>query len=503
MSNFLIFALTSCSKEIKKDNYLFNYIPKLINDDCTENEIDIISSTFAKNLLNENQCFNHNFLNQLDWTFGNLSFMKKKNKNDSNSEITDITASLGEMKVYYLNAEVGISKKEIVFTVNDSVLNEINTMNDLNKIVRFYFFTKELINNDGDKSSLKLIVNEENDQNFFWKLENNVETKIRKNEDIKKIKKIKIDFSNKIPTDLNSSGFGGFLVTFNTLSGKKPITIVIKFVNGKEYKFFGDKNFYHVRLKNIFDNTLFLDKIGNKSLIEYIDENWLANESGFDWTNVELNNFALQPEKQKSKWQLKDKPFDNFPLLKMRYYRYLNQYRRQKEKKRYRWNNGKKQQNQLCCKYNAINVICENNNTTDYLTLYQKYENEECSYHLHFYQLFNGIKDLASEPFEIATDVVDINNRKINMWTNDNKPKYINLLSENKIMVKNILCERINKNFCCYYDVVIPQISIIKERNALNFINGETKYKFYLTFNLKYKNIDFYKHKIEIHYINN
>ena len=80
--------------------------------------------------------------------------MKKKNKNDSNSEITDITASLGEMKVYYLNAEVGISKKEIVFTVNDSVLNEINTMNDLNKIVRFYFFTKELINNDGDKSSL-------------------------------------------------------------------------------------------------------------------------------------------------------------------------------------------------------------------------------------------------------------------------------------------------------------------------------------------------------------
>ena len=248
ISNFAFtFALTSCSKknndnENNTSRYLCNLTPKLINDDCTENESDIISSTFAKNLLNEGYGFNHNFLDQIDPTFDDPLFLKRENKNDSNSKITDITTSLGKIKVYYLNAEVGRSKKEIVFTINSDVLYKINTLNDLNKIIKFQSFTKWLVN-DGDKSSLKLLVSEENDQNFFWEIENNVETAVINNEDVKKIKKIKLHFPNNIPTDLNSSGFGGFLLTFKTLEGKKPITIVIKFVNGKEYKFFNAKDF--------------------------------------------------------------------------------------------------------------------------------------------------------------------------------------------------------------------------------------------------------------------
>ena len=148
ISNFAFtFALTSCSKknndnENNTSRYLCNLTPKLINDDCTENESDIISSTFAKNLLNEGYGFNHNFLDQIDPTFDDPLFLKRENKNDSNSKITDITTSLGKIKVYYLNAEVGRSKKEIVFTINSDVLYKINTLNDLNKIIKFQSFTK-------------------------------------------------------------------------------------------------------------------------------------------------------------------------------------------------------------------------------------------------------------------------------------------------------------------------------------------------------------------------
>ena len=202
----LTFTSTSCSKKNdvsnnRNDNnilhYLCNFTPKLINNDGTENKDNIISSTFAKNLINRYKCFNNNFLNELDQTFEKQLFIKKENKNYSNSEEKDITPSLGEVRIYYLNAKSKNVKKEIAFTINDNVLNKINTLENLNKMVKFQSFDKKIATNTDkfvNKLPIKLFVNEENDQPIFWKVENNIESEIKNNKDIKKIKKIKINF---------------------------------------------------------------------------------------------------------------------------------------------------------------------------------------------------------------------------------------------------------------------------------------------------------------------
>ena len=507
----LTFTSTSCSKKNgvsnnRNDNnilhYLCNFTPKLISNDGTENKDNIISSTFAKNLINKYKCFNNNFLNELDQTFEKQSFIKKENTNYFNSEEKDITPSLGEIRIYYLNAKSRNIKKEIVFTINDNVLNKINTIENLNKMVKFRSFDKKVVTNT-DKLQTKLFVNEENDQPLFCKVENNIESEIKNNEDIKKIKKIKINFSNKIPTNLNSNGFGGFLLTFNSLEGNKPITIAIKLLTEEEYKFFGDEDLYDKKLKNIFDNTIFFDKIGDKSLCEYVNINWLANENEQNCLNEKnfFNHFALRTNEQNIKWQLKHEPLDIFFLKKKRYYHHLNRYCRWKEKYRYKYYlNNDKQRNQLCCKYNTINVLCENNSTNDCLKLPQKYEGDECSYRLCFYKLFDGNGDSLLKSLEITTKASDKNNRQINLWTNENKPKYVEV-KNNKIKKKDAFYEKINNEFCHYYEVTIPTINFIKNKITLNSKNKKMELEFYLIFDLKYKGINFYSHKIKIRYI--
>ncbi len=288
-------VLTSCSKKTKSDDnkiihHYFDFSPKLINYDGTEDEHNITSLVHAKNLLNTNG-LNDNFLNALDQASENLSFYKKTNNEKYNSKMVDITPSLGQMEVYYLNGDCRNVRKEITFIVNEQMLEKINTIGDINKMIRVQSFDKQLITDNG-KTMLKLLTNEIDDCISFWTIENGVETKIKKNEDVKKIQKIKINFSNKIPTNLNSNGFGGFLVTFDTFEVNKPTTIVIKLVNKEEYKFFGDKDFYNIELKNIFNNTLFVDKVGNESLGEYINKNWLVSENEEDWPNG-MNFFSV------------------------------------------------------------------------------------------------------------------------------------------------------------------------------------------------------------------
>lgn len=192
-----MFASISCSKKTKNDvnndkkskkkiNYLCDITPKLINDDGTKDENNIISSTHAKNLLNKSY-LNNNFLNEFDQTLKNPTFVKYENNGDHNSKIKDITPSFGEIKVYYLNEKVMTTKKEIIFMINKNMLKEIN-IKDLNKMIKIQSFDKKLVTND-DKPNLKLFVNNENNCKFSYENENNAEMKLENNEDIKKLKK--------------------------------------------------------------------------------------------------------------------------------------------------------------------------------------------------------------------------------------------------------------------------------------------------------------------------
>lgn len=295
------------------------------------------------------------------------------------------------------------------------------------------------------------------------------------------------------------------MITFNSHRENKPITIVIKFISEKEYKFFGNKNFYDEELKNIFNNTLFLDRIGDKTLREYIDKNYLTNENEEYWWEQKIffNCFATRLKERNGAWQLKQEPFDNFGIMKNEYYHNLNAYCRYKRDHPFIYYMSPKQRNILCCKYNTINVICENDHDDHYLKLNQKYEGEECSYHLCFYRFFNFIKKFELEPFEITVKMFDKNNREINIWTQNNKPKYISI-DNNRVKKKNIFYERINNEFCHYFDVPIPSISnMVKNTITPNSMNQEKKCKFILLLSLKYDGIDFYNHEIKINYIHN
>ena len=128
----LPFALTSCGKKGTNggddDNdphsnsisYLFKLEPKVFGKDGKETNENLVLENVTKELLDKTKGYNVDFLSQLDLSFENHKFEKK----DENNEgiYNDITATLGDLTVYYLNTNN--LDDSITFDINEQMLSK-------------------------------------------------------------------------------------------------------------------------------------------------------------------------------------------------------------------------------------------------------------------------------------------------------------------------------------------------------------------------------------------
>ena len=288
----LPFALTSCGKKGTNggddDNdqhsisYLFKLEPKVFGKDGKETNENLVLENVTKELLDKTKGYNKDFLSQLDLSFENHKFEKK----DENNEgiYNDITATLGDLTVYYLNTNN--LDDSITFDINEQMLSKCGKIDEVKKYINFSLLNKQKV--QGEEKS-KLIVQsvdeKNNDLSFYGENDKKEEVKINDDNDVSKIKKAKITFPQTISTSLKSDGLCGLLITFNPIDGddKKVKTVVVKFVkNDNEFKYLNKKSYDDFN-KDIDEMTndyfIILQDIGGTPFDKYITEQLNKDES--------------------------------------------------------------------------------------------------------------------------------------------------------------------------------------------------------------------------------
>ena len=319
----LSLALTSCSKngsggEPGKPhgaNYLFDLKPKFLNNMGKDaNESNLKFESDVKKLLDASKGYNEKFFNELDLSFENHTFEKKIDK-DGKSHYEDITPTLGDVDVYYLNLDN--LTKAVNFDINDEMLSKCNKIEDVKKYISFAFFNKENVEQDSGEKVTKLVVQsfdeKKGDLLTFHGKEDNGD--VEKDEDISKIKKATIDFSSStFVSSLKNEGLCGLLVTFKSIEGdEKTKSIAIKFVNNNdEFKYFDSKLYedFNKDIKDVVANDYFITitEIGEKKFDEFItDELNVSNESApSSKTTFKIETIA---KKVSDKWQFTTSDF--------------------------------------------------------------------------------------------------------------------------------------------------------------------------------------------------
>lgn len=291
----LPFALTSCGKKSTNgggdDNdphstsYLFKLEPKVFGEDGKETNENLVLENATKELLDKTKGYNENFLSQLDLSFENHKFEKK---DENNKDIyNDITATLGDLTVYYLNTNN--LDDSIAFDINEQMLSKCGKIDEVKKYINFSLLDKQKVQGEEKPKLIVQSVDEKNnDLSFYGENDKKEEVKIDNDNDVSKIKKAKITFPQTISTSLKSNGLCGLLITFNPIDGddKKVKTIVIKFVkNDNEFKYLNKKSYDDFN-KDIDEMTndyfIMLEDIGGKSFDKYITEQLNKDESTDD-----------------------------------------------------------------------------------------------------------------------------------------------------------------------------------------------------------------------------
>ena len=317
----LSLALTSCSKLDLNGpdmphgaNYLFDLKPKFLNNKGKDaNESNLKFESDVKKLLDTSKGYNEKFFNELDLSFENHTFEKKIDK-DGKSHYEDITPTLGDVDVYYLNLDN--LTKAVNFDINDEMLSKCNKIEDVKKYISFAFFNKENVTQDSGKKVTKLVVQsldeKKGDLLTFHGKEDNGD--IKKDEDISKIKKATINFSSSaFMSSLKNEGLCGLLVTFKSIEGdEKTKSIAIKFVNNNdEFKYFDSKLYedFNKDIKDVADDYFItITEIGEKKFDEFItDELNVSNESAPSYkTTFKIETIAKNVD---NKWQFTTSDF--------------------------------------------------------------------------------------------------------------------------------------------------------------------------------------------------
>lgn len=313
-------ALTSCSKDLNGPdmphgaNYLFDLKPKFLNNKGKDaNESNLKFESDVKKLLDTSKGYNEKFFNELDLSFENHTFEKKIDK-DGKSHYEDITPTLGDVDVYYLNLDN--LAKAVNFDINDEMLSKCNKIEDVKKYISFAFFNKENVEQDSGEKVTKLVVQSFDEKKgdlltFHGKEDNG---NVEKDGDISKIKKATIDFSSStFVSSLKNEGLCGLLVTFKSIEGdEKTKSIAIKFVNNNdEFKYFDSKLYedFNKDIKDVADDYFItITEIGEKKFDEFItDELNVSNES----TPSSKTTFKIETiaEKVEDKWQFTTSDF--------------------------------------------------------------------------------------------------------------------------------------------------------------------------------------------------
>ena len=255
---------------------MFKLEPKVFGKDGKETNENLVLENVTKELLDKTKGYNEDFLSQLDLSFENHKFEKE---DENNKDIyDDITATLGDLAVYYLNTN-NLLDDSITFDINEEMLSKCGKIDEVKKYINFSLLNKQKV--QGEKKS-KLIVQsvdkKNNDLSFYGENDKKEEVKINNNDDVSKIKKAKITFPQTISTSLKSDGLCGLLITFNPIDGddKKVKTVVVKFVkNDNEFKYLNKKSYDDFN-KDIDEMTkdyfIILQDIGGTSFDKYITE---------------------------------------------------------------------------------------------------------------------------------------------------------------------------------------------------------------------------------------
>ena len=327
----LSLALTSCSKngsgggEPGKPhgaNYLFDLKPKFLNNKGKDaNESNLKFESDVKKLLDASKGYNEKFFNELDLSFENHTFEKKIDKGEK-SHYEDITPTLGDVDVYYLNLDN--LTKAVNFDINDEMLSKCNKIEDVKKYISFAFFNKENVAQESGEKVTKLVVQsldeKKGDLLTFHGKEDNGD--IKKDEDISKIKKATIDFSSStFVSSLKNEGLCGLLVTFKSIEGdEKTKSIAIKFVNNNdEFKYFDSKLYedFNKDIKDVADDYFItITEIGEKKFDEFITNKLnISNESASSSkTTFKIETIA---KKVDDKWQFTTSDFFGKNPLKL------------------------------------------------------------------------------------------------------------------------------------------------------------------------------------------
>lgn len=287
-------------------DYLFNLDPKLLDHEGKDvNEGNLVLKKDLESLLDETKGYSKNFFSQLDPSFDKSIFLEKVNENGKEST-NDVTATFGDIDVYYLNID---NVKAITFDINEKMLSKISKIEDLKNYINFKLFKKQkqtVVSNGEAKSNEAKATTElfiqpinENDKSptlAFLGKENDNDKEIKDDKDLSNIEKAKIELS-KIDCDSSTKDecLGGLLITFKPIEGDKVKTIAVKFVKNDSFKYFGDKKFYENLEKDVQnmvdDHYVKLLKIGDKTLDEYITD------------SLKDNNFEDIAEKDGDVWK--------------------------------------------------------------------------------------------------------------------------------------------------------------------------------------------------------
>ena len=312
----LSLALTSCGKknnlgtpdEVKKTNYLFDLNPKFVDDYGKDaNKDNLVLESDVVN-LDGGKGYNKDFFLQVDPTFKNSKFFNEKNE--------DVTKSFGNVFVYYLNFDK--VKKEIAFDINEETLSKFSKIEDIKEHISFKLLEKNVVDVDGKPSSkLSLVDDPTNDVKLsFWTKENDNDKEIISDNDVTKIKKVKISLPSSCFPLANPKCMYGILVSFKSIGSDEIKTVVVKFVNDSEFKYFNDKKFYEEFEKDVnmlTNDSSFVEilKVGDKKFNDYMSN--VLSESKKDATtsmdgedDIRCDEIAT---KNGEKWEFKSEVF--------------------------------------------------------------------------------------------------------------------------------------------------------------------------------------------------
>ena len=294
----LPFALTSCGKKDTSDgdsngdkhstSYLFKLEPKVFDKDGKEVNDNLVLENVSKELLDKTKGYNEKFLSQLDLSFENHKFEKvEKNTENNKDTYKDITETLGELTVYYLNTNS--LDDSIAFDINEQMLSKCSKIDEVKKYINFSFLKKQK-GQDDDKPKLivQSVDEKNNDLSFYGKDDKNNDIKIDNDAGVSNIKKAKITFPQAISTSLkDNNGLCGLLITFNSIDGDENVkTVVVKFVKkNDEFKYFNPKS-YDDFSKDIDEMTndyfIMLEDIDGTPFDKYITEQLNKDKSTND-----------------------------------------------------------------------------------------------------------------------------------------------------------------------------------------------------------------------------